>query len=110
MFRGEKELPQRENLFIIGRKSRPLYFGEDPSHLSQNARMLSETPKLFEQLVKDFCSSPMAQKFGYPSAKKIERMRMSLPGCRAVRFTQLLLYALHYQNYKPSLSGWRDYL
>ena len=110
MFRGEKELKYRPELFTIGLKARPLYYGGDPQRLSRNANALAKDSTKFEELAIAFAESPMVKRLGGPTASGLVQLRKQCPPNRRMRLSQLLLYGLHWQNSHPELDAWRDHL
>jgi hypothetical protein len=109
LFRGEKSLPLRDDLFIVGRKARPFYCGGDPDVLRRCARFLVEDAQCFGQLVKDFVASPIGREISVTTDELRQRWIVQDPRGR-LRLSQLLLYAMQWQNCKDSVRPWRDYL
>lgn len=109
LFRGQRDAPpKQEDLFLIGQKARPAYHGGNVSRLRYTPRAIAEDRGLFEALARAFVDSPMHR--GPPTLDSI--MRRFDSGAPPVRFwlSQLLAYALQYQNLRPSVLRWRDYL
>lgn len=111
LFRGVKELPHADNYFIIGHKTRPLYFAGQLSTLEHHARKLASERVLFERLVADFAASRMGSRLDEDVGPKLLNAYERAPEVRPrIRLAQLLLYGLQYQNNRPEVEEWRDYL
>jgi hypothetical protein len=110
MYRGEKCIRYRDDLFVIGEKARPFYYGNDPTRFHRTAREIQSNESKMRQLVDVFLSTPMAKGGATRSADLIMARWKALEPRGRFRLAQLLLHALHWQNCKQEVKEWRDFL
>lgn len=113
LFRGDKEVPLEQHLFILGLKSRPLY-SADESIWSSLPFSLNEAPEeaeaRFLELATAFSETHMLKNDANanPEAMLYEwRLRDTRS---RLRLTQLILYGIHYQATRLDQAGTHDEL
>jgi hypothetical protein len=78
--------------------------------LEANARSIICDNQKFGELLSEFLRSPMAKKHCHADATVIQQKFDASDDRARFRLSQLLLYALQYQNRQESVTAWRDKL
>lgn len=109
LYRGQRDLKFIERVFLIGNKANPLYHRGDISFLNYRISEIARVGLVFRDLAQTF----LATRLGRDSNSTVEGLQATydrMSHDERLRLAQVLIDALQYQNLKPEVARWRQYV